>query len=527
MESSEAIKFFGTYKIWEDYLKSSCVELYTELNECKLMSKEFKDQVLGKLENNIGQGCMIFYLGNLILKGKSINRLRKNINFIKEFFEFVEYSEYSSIMKTYITRYSAFCIWSKVSRLIILKELKCDNVDINSALVEIKLILKSRLKKLYKCLNPKIIIKCLSICLELARFNVILEHEINQFLVYSLKYLDGRYLSQNYSENQEVPSTLELDHLRLLAELTHEIKSFTKLQNFINKNMNWFDEYLGKIENSIETAVQLFPARISKKSFLNHFDPSRIEKEIFRYNFNQLDIFICEFSHLNSNFNIKYVINPTDELRDSLKNEIETLRLIRRHSKGSKSLPSLIAYSIQDNYISMAFDSHSINLYVYLLRTKQNNSEITTVFQLKWAKSLIKSFYFLEQHEIIHGCLSLQSLFMNEKFELKLYNFSNKVLYQSYYSHPSLPCLPSYYLSTELDLQTSKKDVFALGLILLQIHLLEDLSAHISSEPSLQAKLSTVQNPQLQYLLGQMLAFNLADRRSFRTLFHSLINFKA
>lgn len=522
MESTEASQFFEVYQIWKTYLKTNCLEIYNKLKECKLMNQEFTIQVLGNLENVIKQGCILFYLANLIKKGKSLNRLRKNIKFIKEFFENIDYAAYINIMKSYIISYSAFCIWSKVSRFIILKELKCKNEILEPALNEIKLKLKSSLKKFYKYLNHKKIIKYLSVCLELARFNIIFKAEINQLLIYSVKYLESRYLNQNYFKEQKPISTLDLDYIRLLHALITELKPFINISNFINEYSQWIDAYLMDIQNPEGIVLQLFPAKISRKSYLNNFDNSKVGKLVFRYIYNQIDIYLNEFSHLDSIFNIKYILNPTNELKDSFKSEIKTLKLIRRHLKGSSSLPQLISYSIQENIIFMSFDSHPTNLYSYLLDLKSSNSLISHFTLLKWAKSLIKSFYFLENHQIIHGNLNPQNLFINSDFELKLYNFSNPIHYQNFYSNTTFPCLPSYYLNPDHINQTSKEDVFALGLILLQALILEDLSIYISSELSLKAKLSSIQDAPLLELLSHMLEFDPSSRPTFSKLFSSI-----
>jgi serine/threonine protein kinase len=298
-----------------------------------------------------------------------------------------------------------------------------------------------------------------------------------------------------------------LDYLKDRGDIIQNLINFTNVQP------------LEGLLHDYNQKVKLFPPKISKKHLLSDFDINQLSNSMIFCSKSGLAS-LCTYSYTIINqfsFNVNYFSSSVENIAA----ELETLNKIKSHTNGSHCLPLLIHHNNYDSYITMFFEVYPMNFMVYLTNNSNERKSINELQLFKWSKSLIKSFAILESLDIVHGNVTPHNIYINSEFKLKIYNFkSQNPRVRTSYPSPENLIQDSYgyYPENNEFIDDTKHDVFALGLVLLQIYDYESIVNLNFDQNLINSRISRVSYQWLNYLLNYMLNLNAEQRPTFNQL---------
>ena len=206
--------------------------------------------------------------------------------------------------------------------------------------------------------------------------------------------------------------------------------------------------------------------------------------------------------------------------------EIEVLERLSSLASSNNCFPLFFGYFSSGNSLFILTEYHPQNLMSTISEYKNQGLGFSTDYLLFTTTKLLNSLAIIKTLKIFHGSLKPQIFLVTPEFDLKITDFSAKVIKTqiSTFWHTSEHNIQdtSGYEAPELSQHYGqyKAEVFSLGLILLQMATQQDLSYlnTPANHPQLTQKINSVSAAWLRTLLTNMLDLDPKTRQSFESL---------
>ena len=370
--------------------------------------------------------------------------------------------------------------------------------------------------------------------------------------VFSLGYV----LLQIYTL-EELEILNHQQNISILIKKANQIK-YPWLKSLINKMLSvqsncsfkeclrFIDESQTKInDDKQQESGTLSSKQGSKKDSMNetherqqdtiNFNSLKFINTMFRYE-NQYCIvstytYFCE--KLQSQILLKiYEIKESNLELGILEREVLIYKTLSRISNPRNCFLKVYGSCIDSNKMYLSLEYHDINFNIAFSHMKSMNRLFEGKTLYNYAKILIKSYVTMQSNGFYHCVINLNNISFTNNWELKITNYGeieSKFLKQNdqFIQINVAPGVQNTALNDKSF--TSKKDrgkanVFSLGLVLLQMYYLEDMSTlnFTENNQKLIEKVKEVNYQWLKELLEKMLNADFENRANFKNCYKFL-----